>query len=101
MNLGWFCMSWRQPAHANAAKPMASSREMGWTRKLIVHLHHRDGPKALQEGTRFQHIELGIVGFETEKEFVHRGPGTEIWCIEQGMVQGRQPAHGQHAEGGG
>src|SRR5580704_6326426 len=77
---------------------MASSRETGWTRRLIVHLHNRDRAKGLKESPRFYSIELWIVRFETKEELVHRGPCTEIRRIEQRVIQRRETAHGQHAE---
>src|SRR5580658_9951960 len=67
MNLGWFCMSWRQPAHAMAAKPRANTCEQFLAPRirfmgLIFHLHHRSRAEAFQEDARFHHLKLGIVG---------------------------------------
>src|ERR1700761_3839897 len=92
-------MSWRQPAHASVATPIASSRDMGRTRGLIFHLHHRDRAEAFEKGARFDYFEFWIVRFKTKEEFVHRGPCTEIRRIEQRVIQSREAAHSQHAEG--
>src|ERR1700677_3278534 len=69
MNLGWFCMSWRQPAHASAATPTNNSRVAGRIgfNELILHLHHRDRSEAFQKAARFHDVELRIVRLQAKK----------------------------------
>src|SRR5580692_4616287 len=96
-------MSWRQPAHAMATKPTASRRGTGRVLaiNLILHLHHRDRPEALEKAARFQRLELGIVGFQAKEKLVRGCAVTEIGSVEERVIEGRQTTHGQHAEGSG
>src|SRR3984885_9243223 len=105
MNLGWFCMSWRQPAQASAAMLRTKSREQPLAARirfmgLILLLHHRSRAEALQEAARFHHLELGIVCLQAKKEFVHGRPGTKIGSIEEWVIKRRQATHSEHAESG-
>jgi hypothetical protein len=81
---------------AQDSKPVDDFTELGriWVVGLILHLHHRNRPEAFQEGTRFHHFKLRIVGLQAKKEFVRSGPVTEIRSVEERVIERRKATHG-------
>src|SRR5450759_3117503 len=98
MNLGWSCMSWRQPAalstHTTASPSNATRNCAG---DLIRYLRNIIRMKAFQKFPRFRQTELGVLGFNAQKELVAAGPG-EPGYVEDRMIRLRQSIHDHHAE---
>src|SRR5215471_2948261 len=96
MNLGWFCMSWRQPAIANAAA-IRSSPTRNCAGALIRHLRNLQRMKGLKEAFGLVLPEPGILRLDAEEEPVAAG-ASEIRRIENRMIRLRQSVERQHAE---
>src|SRR5260370_38774739 len=81
MNLGWFCMSWRQPARANT--PAASSRNprRNCAGALIRHLRDGQGAKAVKKTPGLVRREPGVLWWNAEEQPVAARAG-EIGRVE-------------------
>src|SRR6185312_2527835 len=94
MNLGWLCISWRQPANnrSSAAARSAMRKRAG---TLIWHLRYFHRVMAFKKSSGFAHAESGILRLNTKKESVAAGSG-KTGNIEYRMVRLRKPVERQH-----
>src|SRR5947209_5451386 len=95
MNLGWLCMSWRQPATVTHAAN-AKSAEADLMR-LISHLHNRGCVERLEKAAALCQREFRIFGLDAEEELVFAG-SREVGRVEYGMVRQREPVECEHAD---
>src|ERR1700723_2867699 len=117
MNLGWLCMSWRQPATIIRASSAAGAttrmtRNEGEEENdavlspvlcalcpvLILHLHNRQRREALEKCPGVAQLELRICRLQAQEELVAGCAVAEVGRIEERVIGLRQPVQGQHAE---
>src|SRR5258708_2399077 len=99
MNLGWSCMSWRQPVRAAAQlSATVSSRraERVCAGELIRHLRNFLGMEPLKKTFGVIEAKLRIFGFNAQKEPVAAG-AHKVGRIEDRMIRPGQPVERQHA----
>src|SRR5258708_19476800 len=98
MNLGWFCMSWRQPALTRmqtATRPRSAMRNCAVT--LMRHLRDLLGMKILKKLFRLRQAELGVLRFHAQEKAVTAG-AVKARRVEDRMIGLRQSVQGQHSE---
>src|SRR5215471_21063216 len=96
MNLGWFCISWRQPAIAKTAA-IRISPTRNCAGALIRHLRNLQRMKGLKEAFGIVRPEPGILRLDAQEEPVAAG-ASKIRRIENRMVRLRQSVERQHAK---
>src|SRR5258708_22198302 len=98
MNLGWFCMSWRQPALTRmqtATRPRSAMRNCAVT--LMRHLRDLLGMKILKKLFRLRQAELGVLRFHAQEKAVTAG-AVKARRVEDRMIGLRQSGQCQHSE---
>src|SRR5258708_31377296 len=98
MNLGWSCMSWRQPATPRThttARPSSATRNCAGV--LIRHLRNFVGMKTFEKLPRVQQAELGVLSFNAQEKLVAAGAG-KARHIKDRMIRLRQSVQREHAE---
>src|SRR5262249_48022625 len=98
MNLGWLCMSWRQPE--TASRPAAATRShttRSCAARLIGHLRNLLGMEALQQLPRIGNAESWVLRLNAEEETVAAG-AHEVGRVEDRMIRLGQPVEREHAE---
>src|ERR1051326_4222557 len=98
MNLGWLCMSWRQPERIeNDAAANSNHAVRICARRLIGHLRNLLRIEALQQLSRIGDAEARVLRLNTEKEPVTAG-AYEVGRVKDWMIGLRQAVQRQHAE---
>src|SRR5450432_277851 len=96
INLGWLCMSWRQPENTDTADNARSTRRT-CAGDLIRHLRNQFRMVPFQKLAGITQAEMRVLRFNAQEEFVTAGTG-EIGSIENRMVRLRQSIQRQHAK---
>src|ERR1700761_4272870 len=118
MNLGWLCMSWRQPATIIRASSAADAttrmtRNEGEEEKdavlspvlcalcpvLILHLHDRQRRETLEKCPGIVQLELRIRCLQAQEELVAGCAVAEVGRVEERMIRLGQAVEREHAEG--
>src|SRR5690242_6671323 len=98
MNLGWLCMSWRQPARMeNDAAANSSHAVRICARRLIGHLRDLLRIEALQQLSRIGDAEARVLRLNAEEEAVAAG-ANEVGRVKDRVIRLRQAVQRQHAE---
>src|SRR5260221_326890 len=98
MNLGWLCMSWRQPDKtAREAAANASNATRICAGCLIRHLRDFLRMEAIQKTFGFRQAEPGVLGFNAQEEPVPAG-AHKVGRVEHRMIWLRQTIEREHAE---
>src|SRR5205807_7119509 len=100
MNLGWSCMSCRQPEgpRAKSAASTGSAKRV-CAEVLMRHLRDLQRMKGFKKTPGLVQPELRILRFNAQKEPVTAGPN-KIWGIKHRMIRLRQPIERNHPNNG-
>src|ERR1700748_1002348 len=100
MNLGWFCMSWRQPLRT--AIPAAANNNHAMricAGRLIRHLRYLFRLEAFQQLAGIRQTEPWVLRFNAQEEPVPAG-AHKVRRIENRVIWLRQSIQRQHSEYG-
>src|ERR1700694_5796776 len=100
MNLGWSCMSCRQPESPSPRTKSAASTgsvKRFCAEALMRHLRDLQRMESLKKMPGLVQLEIGVLRFNAQKEPVTAGPD-EIWGVKHRMIRLRQPIERNHAK---